>query len=75
MNQNQFYFRRKNTMLIEQQLACDNGKAAKGPKWSLSQAATREAKYAKNYFQQNRYSIFEGHVMRKESISAKILRP
>ena len=37
VNQNQFYFRRKNTMLIEQQLACDKGKAAKGPKWSSSQ--------------------------------------
>ena len=35
----------------------------------------REAKYAKNHFQQNRYSVFEGHVMRKESISTKILRP
>ena len=35
----------------------------------------REAKYAKNHFQQNRYSVFESHVMRKESISTKILRP
>ena len=34
----------------------------------------REAKYAKNHFQQNRYSVFESHVMRKESISTKILR-
>ena len=34
----------------------------------------REAKYAKNQFQQNRYSVFEGHVMRRESISTKILR-
>ena len=41
--QNQFYLRRKNTMLIEQQLACDKGKAAKGPKWSSSQAATFKA--------------------------------
>ena len=31
----------------------------------------REANYAKNHFQQNRYSVFEGHVMRKESISTK----
>ena len=30
-------------MLIEQQLACDKGKAAKGPKWSSSQAATLKA--------------------------------
>ena len=30
-----------------------------------------EAKYAKNHFQQNRYSVFESHVMRKESISTK----
>ena len=29
-------------MLIEQQLACDKGKAAKGPKWSSSQAATKQ---------------------------------
>ena len=42
-HQNQFYLRRKNTMLIEQQLACDKGKAAKGPKWSSSQAATFKA--------------------------------
>ena len=42
-NQNQFYFRRKNTMLIEQQLVCDKGKAAKGPNWSSSQAATFKA--------------------------------
>ena len=34
----------------------------------------REAKYAKNHFQQNRYSVFESHVMRKESIITKILR-
>ena len=34
----------------------------------------REAKYAKNHFQQNRYSILESHVMRKESLSTKILR-
>ena len=32
LNQNQFYFRRKNTMLIEQQLACDKGKADKAKK-------------------------------------------
>ena len=33
----------------------------------------REAKYAKNHFQQNRYSVFESHVMRKESVSTKII--
>ena len=32
------------------------------------------AKYAKNHFQQNRYSVFEGHVMRKECLSTKIFR-
>ena len=26
----------------------------------------REAKYAKNHFQQNRYSVFESHVMLKK---------
>ena len=36
--------------------------------------STREAKYAKNHYQQNRYSVFESHVMCKESISTKILR-
>ena len=34
---------------------------------------TREDKYAKNHFQQNRYSVFESHVMRKIGISTKIL--
>ena len=34
----------------------------------------RDAKYSKNHFQQNRYSVFESHMMRKESISTKILR-
>ena len=34
----------------------------------------REAKYAKNHFQQNRYSVFESRVMGKESISTKILQ-
>ena len=34
----------------------------------------REAKYAKNHFQQNRHSVFESHVMRKETISTNILR-
>ena len=32
----------------------------------------RKAKYAKNHFQQNRYSGFESHVMRKESISGDV---
>ena len=35
---------------------------------------SREAKYAKMDFQQNRYSVFKSHVMRKESISTKIFR-
>ena len=35
---------------------------------------TREAKYAKKHFQQNLYSVVESHVMRKESLSTKILR-
>ena len=35
-NRNQFYFRRKNTMLTKQQLACDEGEAAKELEWSLS---------------------------------------
>ena len=34
----------------------------------------REAKNAKNHFQQNRYSVFKSHVMRKESIITKFLR-
>ena len=34
----------------------------------------REGKYAKNHFQQNRYSVFESPVMRKETITTKILR-
>ena len=34
----------------------------------------REGKHAKNHFQQNHYSVFESHVMRKESVSTKILR-
>ena len=35
----------------------------------------REAKYAKNHFQRNRYSVFESHVMRLESSQVqKILR-
>ena len=42
-NQNQFYFRRNNTMLIEQQLACDKEEAAMGPKWSSSRAVTFKA--------------------------------
>ena len=41
---------------------------------SLHFLFAREAKYAKNHFQQNRYSLFEGHVMRKESIRTKIFR-
>ena len=35
-NQNQFYFRRKNSVLTEQQLACDKGEAAKGSEWYSS---------------------------------------
>ena len=37
-------------------------------------ARPREARYAKNHFQQNRYSVFESHVMQKESISTKIFK-
>ena len=33
----------------------------------------REAKYAKNQFQQNRCSVCESHVMRKETTSTKTL--
>ena len=39
----------------------------------LSLKWTREAKYAKNHFQRNRYSVFESHVMREMAISTKIL--
>ena len=41
--------------------------------WNMEDAQ-REAKYAKNHFQQNRYIVFDSHVMREESISTKILR-
>ena len=40
----------------------------------IMQDNAREAKYAKNHFQQNRYSVFESHVMRKETLSTKIFR-
>ena len=43
------------------------------PRNSVQLFFPREAIYAKNHFQQNRYSVFESYVMRKESISTKIL--